>query len=60
MKTGVIFIMFIQVFLYSFSVYQIINGSIYFGMFNMTLNSVFFTVNIYTLKRLIKSVGKNY
>lgn len=44
-----------QVLLYAYSIYQIISGSIYFGMFNMTLNSAFFVVNIYTLKRVLRS-----
>ena len=55
MKTKLILLMLAHILLYAFSIYQIVSGSIYFGMFNMTLNSAFFVVNIYTLKRVLRS-----
>ena len=55
MKTKLILIMSAQVLLYALSIYQIVCGHIYFGMFNMTLNVAFFVVNIYTLKRVLRS-----
>jgi len=55
MKTKLILLMSAQILLYAYSIYQIVSGSIYFGMFNMTLNSAFFVVNIYTLKRVLRS-----
>ena len=52
MKRIVILFMIAQISLYGFSIYQIIDGSIYFGMFNMTLNAAGFVINFYTIKRI--------
>lgn len=52
MKTKIILLMTTQVLLYFYGIYEIYTGSIYGGIFNMTLNAAFFVVNIYTLKRL--------
>lgn len=55
MKRTVILFMIAQVLLYGLSIYQIINGNIYFGMFNMTLNASGFVINFYTIKRINKA-----
>ena len=52
MKRIVILFMIAQISLYGFSIYQIIGGNIYFGMFNMTLNAAGFVINFYTIKRI--------
>jgi hypothetical protein len=49
-------LMSMQVLFYAYSIYQIINGSIYIGIFNMTLQSAFFVVNIYSLKRVLRNL----
>ncbi len=54
MKRIVILIMIAQLLLYGLSIYQIIDGNIYFGIFNMTLNTAGFVINSYTIKRINK------
>ena len=52
MKKFVIGLMVIQVLLLGVGIYQLIDGKLIFGLFNVVLNSIFFMVNLDTLKEI--------
>ena len=52
MKKVLIPLMIIQVLLFAIGIWQLSEGKLFFGLFNVVLNTAFFVVNIYTLKRV--------
>ena len=52
MKKILISLMIVQVLLFAIGVWQFSDGKLFFGLFNVVLNTAFFVVNIYTLKRV--------
>ena len=40
-----------QVLLFAIGIWQLSEGKLLFGLFNVVINTAFFVVNIYTLKR---------
>jgi hypothetical protein len=55
MKIKLIILMVFQFFLFTLGVYCLSVGKIYFGLFHIVINTAFFVVNIYTLKRVCKN-----
>lgn len=52
MKIAIIILMIIQIVLFIFGVKFLIEGKIFYGLFNTIINFIFFFVNVNTLKRL--------
>lgn len=52
MKIKIILLMILQVLLFIYGINQICNGNLFLGLFNVILNTAFFIVNVYTLKRI--------
>ena len=50
----IIFLMIVQVCLFVVGIFQLFNGSIGTGLFNVIINFVFFIVNIFNLKTAIE------
>jgi len=50
MKKFIILLMVVQVILFIIGITQLIEGSLYFGLFNTIINPIAFMINIDTLK----------